>query len=228
MSEILKNIYYANKIYFIPLFFLLIFIGIVLITVPIGTEFFLINPHHTPFYDTFFYLITYLGNGLVQAIILLPLLFIKFRVYILIVIAHLTSGLFAQIIKIIFEMPRPKNYFSHFEYFYIIPNEVLYSNFSFPSGHTTSIFSLSIILAIITKNKFLKVIFLIIAILVGFSRIYLLQHFLLDVYFGMIIGSILGLLVYVLFAKSCDMNKLHSQTLSNFIKERKLSKSTTN
>jgi membrane-associated phospholipid phosphatase len=46
------------------------------------------------------------------------------------------------------------------------------------------------------ENRFYKVLLLILALLTGYSRIYLSQHFLEDVYAGSIIGVSTTFLVY--------------------------------
>lgn len=67
---------------------------------------------------------------------------------------------------------------------------LLDSSPSFPSGHTTAVFSVVPVLI----NKFGKVwyLWLIFAVLVGFSRIYLSMHYLSDVLFGAFLGLAVG------------------------------------
>ncbi|MBS1563115.1 MAG: phosphatase PAP2 family protein, partial [Bacteroidetes bacterium] len=67
---------------------------------------------------------------------------------------------------------------------------------SFPSGHTTSAFALATILALHATKKGWGVFFLLLAVGVAYSRIYLGQHFLPDVTMGAILGTVSGLLVY--------------------------------
>jgi membrane-associated phospholipid phosphatase len=67
---------------------------------------------------------------------------------------------------------------------------------SFPSGHATSVFALATILALNTSDKRFSILYLITAIITGYSRIYLGQHFLADVTAGALIGTLSGLIVY--------------------------------
>jgi membrane-associated phospholipid phosphatase len=67
---------------------------------------------------------------------------------------------------------------------------------SFPSGHTTSVFALAVLLALNTNDKRISLIYLVTAIITGYSRIYLGQHFLADVVTGALIGMLSALLVY--------------------------------
>ena len=59
---------------------------------------------------------------------------------------------------------------------------------SFPSGHTTAAFALFMTLCLLTDKKPLHFIYFILAALGGYSRIYLSQHFAIDVFAGSIIG----------------------------------------
>ncbi len=69
--------------------------------------------------------------------------------------------------------------------------------FSFPSGHATSSFTSAIILGF--KNRKRLVTFLILAFLISFSRIYCGVHYPSDVFFGGLIGLIIGFLVNFIY-----------------------------
>jgi membrane-associated phospholipid phosphatase len=60
-----------------------------------------------------------------------------------------------------------------------------------PSGHSASAFALATILILLTKNKLLQVMLMLLAILVAVSRVYLFQHFMVDT----IVGATIGLIV---------------------------------
>lgn len=68
------------------------------------------------------------------------------------------------------------------------------SSFSFPSGHTSSSFSAAT--SIFIFNKKLGVPALVLAALIGFSRLYNYVHYPSDVLAGMIFGIIVSVLVY--------------------------------
>ena len=70
------------------------------------------------------------------------------------------------------------------------------SDFSFPSGHTLIIFEFAVVLLICLKGKYkpISIIAVITAFLVAFSRLYLYVHFPSDVFAGMILGTLFGIL----------------------------------
>ena len=69
-----------------------------------------------------------------------------------------------------------------------VEGEEQHTNNTFPSGHTTAAFSFVTILAIGLKKNWIQLTLPFLAGLVALSRIYLGQHFLIDVVFGSILG----------------------------------------
>lgn len=69
-------------------------------------------------------------------------------------------------------------------------------DFSFPSGHTSASFAAAV--AIFTHNKKWGVLPLILAVLIGFSRLYLYVHFPSDVLGGALIGTACAVSSYVI------------------------------
>ena len=85
-------------------------------------------------------------------------------------------------------MPRPIEYLQGID-FYQVPGLNLHHWNSFPSGHTTTAMGIaSALMIIFYKDGKLKTAFLITGLLVAFSRVYLMQHFYIDV----LVGSLLG------------------------------------
>lgn len=75
---------------------------------------------------------------------------------------------------------------------------------SFPSGHTSTAFTLALLLASIVKRNVWVFVFPLIAFFVGYSRVYLAQHFVTDVLAGIFVGIVsayLSLLVHEEFVK---------------------------
>jgi membrane-associated phospholipid phosphatase len=119
--------------------------------------------------------------------------------------AFLLSALVAQILKNVFSMPRPKQYFGA-GYSYFIDGVTHVGFASFPSGHSTSVFALATLLAIFDGSKKWNFLYLLAAVAVGYSRIYLGQHFLGDVLVGSVIGVATAIGIHWLF-----LNKLPSR-----------------
>ncbi len=108
--------------------------------------------------------------------------------------AFLLSGAAVQIIKNLINSPRPRLFFEPGQYLFFVDNVSLANNSSFPSGHTATAFAIAMVMILMIKNKKWQIPVLAAAVLVGFSRIYLAQHFLMDVLIGAVIGSASGLL----------------------------------
>jgi membrane-associated phospholipid phosphatase len=82
---------------------------------------------------------------------------------------------------------------------------------SFPSGHTVTAFSTAVVLTYLAKNKNWGVLFLVVAIMVGYSRMYLSEHFFEDV----TAGSVLGVLLTVFWITWLDNKKFIRSTSWN-------------
>ncbi|UCH14896.1 MAG: phosphatase PAP2 family protein, partial [Bacteroidales bacterium] len=126
------------------------------------------------------------------------LLVISFRKTLFIFSTYITTGIFVQILKraVFHDIVRPVMFFKGDFDLYLVEGVKMYSKFSFPSGHAATTFGFFICLALISGNNFIKILSLLLACIVGYSRIYLSQHFLIDVYFGSIIGVIGGIIFY--------------------------------
>jgi len=198
----LREIIAGNRIFF-SLWLLFFFIGLIfLLLVGKADSFVDLNPYHRSTLDTIFAWITFMGDGLFTVIVFVILLLRRhWSRAIQVIAAFLLSALIAQILKNIFSMPRPKQFFRPGVYPYFIDKVTHVGFASFPSGHTTSIFALATLLAIFTKNRIAKIACLIGGILVGYSRLYLGQHFLGDVLMGSVIGTTTAVLIHWLFVQ---------------------------
>jgi membrane-associated phospholipid phosphatase len=59
---------------------------------------------------------------------------------------------------------------------------------SFPSGHTAAAFSVFMMLALISKNNTAKLFLFFGAVIVSYSRVYISQHFIVDITAGSILA----------------------------------------
>jgi membrane-associated phospholipid phosphatase len=158
--------------------------------------FLLINQFHCRLWDDFFILFTNLGNGFF-AIVLIVLMLILKKIggALQIALSFILSGILVQFLKHLTHSPRPKLFFGpgsiHF-----IDGITATGYHSFPSGHTATIFALATLLSFYFPGRNTGIFFIVIALLTGFSRIYLSQHFPIDVLAGSIVGVTISILVY--------------------------------
>lgn len=184
------------KQYFTYYWILAISLGILFFSFEKGQLELWINSFHHPTFDRFFTLITHLGDGafLLPVILLLSLYRFSFSIFMLWnALIHTLLVILGK--RLIFKgTPRPAEYLKDVD-FYQIPGVELHHWNSFPSGHTATAFAVTCGLAIIfSKNRILQLIFLLAGCLIGFSRVYLMQHFFLDVWAGSVVGIVSALL----------------------------------
>lgn len=100
-----------------------------------------------------------------------------------------------EIIKTLFKRPRPKTNTQHPAIF-----KVTTTSGSFPSGHTSNVFCIALIISYYYGLAYPQILIpFIIAASIGMSRIYLGKHYILDVLGGLLFGSLstyLFLMVY--------------------------------
>jgi len=140
--------------------------------------------------DLFFRVITNLGDGLAVTLIALLFLIWKTGNGLLLGISGIFAGVFTQILKhtVFSTWERPKKFFEGVHELYLVSGVNNYSGHTFPSGHSASAFALYFSIALLTPNKPLKFLLFLLALTVAFSRVYLSQHFLNDVYAGSLLG----------------------------------------
>lgn len=144
----------------------------------------------TPLVNSFMLLITRLGDEiafLVTALILFWCIDKRRGYYILTV--GFVGTLLNQFMKLWFRIPRP---WVLDENFTILEDaREAASGYSFPSGHTQNAVGTFGSIAYTTKNKFLRTVMIIIAVLVGFSRMYVGVHTPADVLVAAALGVVL-------------------------------------
>jgi len=128
--------------------------------------------------------------NMLVAIVGVLALFYRFGYSLLLLLSLLVSGVLAQVLKklVFSESLRPKGWFGSEALVKTIDGEILHSFNSFPSGHTTTVFAMMFALTLIVQKKQLGYLLLLAAALVGYSRIYLGQHFFEDVFYGSLVG----------------------------------------
>ncbi|MFI3298089.1 MAG: phosphatase PAP2 family protein [bacterium] len=159
----------------------------------------ILNEYHTNTGDIFFKYFTEMG-GVIPFVILFIMLFFNYRASALIASTLALSSSISRICKEIFQAHRPIALFEKLDiHLPLVQGVDLHRSLSFPSGHTTTAFAVFLALAMLSKKIYIKVICLITALLAGYSRIYLSQHFLEDVVAGALIGVFSTVILSSLF-----------------------------
>lgn len=156
-----------------------------------------------PFIDNFFFYITYLGDGVLGAVIVLIAFLINIRLGIYATLSFAFAALTTNFLKYQFfqDFDRP-----FWDWQYVVGYDVkkvegveLLIKKSFPSGHATQAFALFFAFAMAAKKQSFKLVLLSIAILGAYSRVYLSQHWLQDITAGSMIGVFYSIVFYLLF-----------------------------
>jgi len=163
-----------------------------------------VNEQHTPLGDMVFPYITHIGEGYVIITVLLLLLFVprlrKAKFFLAMAVCNLSPFLITQAIKGLVNAPRPLKYFEEAPWIHRVAGQPLNYDFSFPSGHSEGSFAFLCFLALLLPRKYTPagILLFLVALAVGYSRIYLSQHFFADVYVGSIVGTLCCLISFAL------------------------------
>ncbi|MDP1745063.1 MAG: phosphatase PAP2 family protein [Bacteroidota bacterium] len=216
----MKAIFKTNVSFLLP-YILFIILGAFLLVINTKTETHLtFNTFHSSFFDTFFYYTTYLGDGVMLLLTVIILMAVKYRYAVIVGLSNIIASIITQALKqtVFNEVVRPKKFFEGIQDLYFVPGVENHLYYSFPSGHATCAFSLYFALALLAKNKALELSLFFVALLVGYSRIYLSQHFFEDVYAGSLIGISTTFIVYYLIQKS-NRNWMNGSLITSFKKQ---------
>tara|TARA_R110002050_G_scaffold109799_1_gene221319 strand:- start:37480 stop:38127 length:648 start_codon:yes stop_codon:yes gene_type:complete len=195
----MKKLFKTHWVYFTGYILFIIITALILSLFSKQEIHLFINSYYSSVTDVFFKYVTNLGDGLAIAIVGIILLFINGRMALQVIVSGITSGLIAQLLKKVVFGPvaRPSAFFKELGIqLHYVSGVDLHTSFTFPSGHATAVFTLITSLIVLQKTKRLDILFFILVILVSFSRVYLSQHFLADIFAGSIIGVITSILTY--------------------------------
>ncbi len=201
-----KTFLHANRFFLSGVVLLLLFNAYVLATNNQGDILVAINKMRRPWADRLFILGTRLGEPEAYAIVLLVASAIRWRTAIFAVFTGAAAGIITAIAKGIFAQARPMRWFmdNAEEVWHSLDlfNENMrnWGFNSFPSGHSASAFALyGFVCFNVRRPKVAISIFcFLVAAQVGFSRMYLLFHFLRDVTVGAALGLLIGIAMYFL------------------------------
>lgn len=217
MTDLLKKI--KVKVHFFVFLYVVFLIGVsyMLINYSRNEGTILVNGSWTELQDLIFIYSTHLGGGQITLItVVIFALFLSVRKSIVIFSSFIFTAIITQLLKhVVFpDAMRPFielwDGFKSGDLHLALSEELMKKGNSFPSGHTTSAFSLFIILTLFSKKPAYGLFFGSLAILASYSRVYLAQHFFEDIFLGSIIGILGTLLVYFVFEHKEWLKKLDS------------------
>lgn len=206
MLKILRN----HRTFFTLFFCWLIILAWLQIIYSPTEMMFWVNKHNSPFLDTFFQLITLLGEDGFWLIPLVVYLYQHFRQKkdvknktIMLIIIWITKGIVSVALKNIFNLPRPMEVYEHSgRVIHTIKGLEIHHWQSFPSGHTFTGFAFACFYMLVAKNNILGFLWLASGMLIGYSRVYLFQHFPRDVFAGSILGVAVALGVVLIMDRT--------------------------
>jgi membrane-associated phospholipid phosphatase len=156
--------------------------------------------------DQFFRFFTYFGDALLWLPMLVYIAWKKRKLYLGLATATFTLvTILVQLCKyvIVPDEPRPTSFITDGSYIHTVAGVTVHSISSFPSGHTATAFAFFLMICLMTRKSWWLVVGFLTACLVGYSRIYLAQHFPLDVGAG-IICAIISVGVAIPFQRRLD------------------------
>lgn len=224
-----------NKVAFYRILVFLIGLTIITLSFFLGKNnlFLIFNSNLGSFANTFFFILTLLGDAFIW-IPFLIYIFVKRRaLFFLTIASFILVTIVVQGVKRlpIGENLRPyysmvaerndihsvyieePNFFSKTEFLHKIWEKFLVEEFtpnqfhSFPSGHASTIFSIFLICILFVESSIWLFIFFILTLAIGYSRIYLAQHFPIDIAGGMLAALLVQILVDKVFKLRPKQNK---------------------
>jgi len=209
----IKDVLYKIRWFFIP--YLVVLTACLLIKLNYSREdiYFAVNSHNYPWADAIAPYLTDLGNFWSVVVISLGLSLFNYSRAFLMLLINAITALFAQVVKHIFDAPRPTLYFqSQLSRIHLVTGVDMLKLHSFPSGHTVSAFTTALLIIYWCRNKTWGLPLLLVAMMVGYSRMYLSQHFFEDVTAGSTIGVVVTIclitwLANVKFLQSAGWNR---------------------
>ncbi|MBD1393103.1 phosphatase PAP2 family protein [Mucilaginibacter glaciei] len=207
MNKGAGDVLYKVRFFLIPYIVLLCGCLIIKLLYTRPEIYFAVNRLYSYWADAIAPYITDIGDGTTIIILSVILALFSYRPAFLLITSYAITSLTAQALKYAFDAPRPKVYFEHeLSKIHFVKGLYILTVHSFPSGHTVTAFSAGMVLTYLLKNKQWGILFFVVAVLVGYSRMYLSQHFFEDV----MAGSVVGVMVTVLWLSWVDRREFLS------------------
>ncbi len=176
--------------------------SIMALQLPEGEELYLLNSWRVSPWNQLMRIITRLGEWPIWLLLIICYTLKSYRSALTLTLGSLLLLSFITLMKEITSKPRPVSWARHHDarMLVFVPEESVNSaNTSFPSGHTASAFAVFFIISQIAaqyNHCWLGLPAAVLAVAVGISRIFLVQHFLPDVAVGALIGLCFGFIIW--------------------------------
>lgn len=160
-----------------------------------------------PFADRFFSTFTYFAEGWIWIPYLVLFVFLLKKDALFIVMGFLSSTLLTQLPKNLIwpNVNRPIASGIPISKIHTVSGVELYTYNSFPSGHTATAFTLFLLTVHFFPNKKVLILGFLYAIICAYSRIYLGQHFPIDIAGGIIV-ALLSVILSIQIRKKMNPN----------------------
>jgi membrane-associated phospholipid phosphatase len=216
----LRNSLYTNRVFFITYLAVLIPVGILQLIYSPEELMRWVNARNNAEADLFFANVTNLGDGTFMVIVAALLLIRSYRFALMGVVSFVVTGLLTIFLKqVVFPTAlRPLKYFEHSAWqYHLIKGLDVHSYNSFPSGHSMTAFAVFTLLALLDDRKGRGWFLALLAVVAAYSRVYLFQHFVADVWVGSLLGVTVSVATVVLLSQLWAQNpkKWHNKGLMN-------------
>lgn len=206
----MRGLICQNKYYYIACF-LFVIIGAVILLFSSKIDVTLwINSHYSDFLDNLFLFVNEIGTLWFAIVVIFAICLIRgWKTALNACACFLGTTLITSFGKYILfpGTPRPTVVFDSIIPLRLVEGVIQLQTESFPSGHTSSAFAIFTFLALILPYKKWHIFLAFIALSIGYARMYLSQHFITDVYTGMIIGITATTVIYWLMSEKIIAGK---------------------
>lgn len=161
-----------------------------------------INQHHNPVSDHLLYHLTRLPELSLIVFIIVLAFFYERKITLSVLTSLFLCGISIYLFKhVLFsDFERPSVWIkAHQIKMHLLQSIDLHSHGSFPSGHTLGAFATLGMAGMVSKNAWVQILFFILACGIAYSRVYVCQHYLRDVYVGALYGYGVCLLLFIIF-----------------------------
>lgn len=189
---------WENNSFFIPVSMFFGFCGMLALLVPYSNEIVFFNELRREPFNSIFQFLSHCGEAWAYLVFGLAVVFWKPKYALLIALVGLLALPLVYTIKDLAAVDRPITFFEKrtaTAQLVLVPDaELNRGQTSFPSGHSMAAFALYSLLALMLGKRYEKwgLGLALLAISVGVSRIFLVQHFLVDVLAGAFLGLLLS------------------------------------